>query len=578
MKTQKLFCARLLSLLTMTAIFLLGCGSGSSDNGSDTPTKTTDVERPAVTNLIEGWTHDVLYSNTCVSPTGMTAGEDGTMYINERCGYRILKLTTDGVISSWANTDLSMDGIVYQPNKKRLIGIVGNNLYEITPTATASVGSFSDSLPASAIIVDPRDDSLYAVAWEEEATIRLYDSNFTLIRTVQNVDYCLNMALDHTNDILYYTESAAQTVTSYNLSSGVSQVIRSQIGNGWNDENIGVAVDTSGTVYYASLTDGLYRYDVTSGLEERLMEIPLGVGSIYWWNTEGIILQTNVFAGTIVKMDPTKTEAELMEPNVNTHALVARSNGKIFYYSESQLYSLEDSIVSKIGSTLEDNPGSLALDHLDNLYISVGDRTIYLVDESTGIIEPKVILDDGNMIMRIEYDFLNNEMVVLSRVNSVPAGNNQDFDAGASSETVAIWRTSVVAGSTPRQLKRIDLEDSHDTAIMVDRRKGDIYFYNRIVNKLSKLNETSKTLETIYSNVVPENVTMVAGLNFFSPLNSFIITNNDMSMELWPMNGTGKQVFATIGCGMDSAQGYEDANGYYYAAHSGQIFRIRPDW
>ena len=180
-------------------------------------------------------------------------------------------------------------------------------------------------------------------------------------------------------------------------------------------------------VYYANHNDGLFKYNAESGLEERLMDIPLGVGSIYWWDAEGIVLQTNVFAGTIVKMDPNKTEAELMEPNVNTQAIVARSNGKVFLYSESQLYSLENGILSKIGSKLENNPGNLVLDHQDNLYISMGDRTVYSVDENTGIIEPAITLDDGNMIMRIEYDFLNNEMVVLSRFDPVPTGNNQDF-------------------------------------------------------------------------------------------------------------------------------------------------------
>ena len=112
---------------------------------------------------------------------------------------------------------------------------------------------------------------------------------------------------------------------------------------------------------------------------------------------------------------------------------------------------------------------------------------------------------------------------------------------------------------------------------MVDRQKGDIYFYNRTVNKLSKINEVSSSLETIFSNVLPANVNMVAGMNFFSPLNGFLITFNDNSIELWPVDGSVKRNFATISCGIDSAQGYEDANGYYYATHSGQIFRIRPE-
>ena len=142
MKNKKFIFARVSTLFFMTSICLFGCGTGSPESKPDIPDKKPDVQRPAITNPIEGWGHDVLYSNTCVSPTGMTPGEDGTMYINERCGNRILKLTTQGVFSNWANTDKSLDAIVYQPNRKRLIGIAGNKLYEINPNATTSVGRF----------------------------------------------------------------------------------------------------------------------------------------------------------------------------------------------------------------------------------------------------------------------------------------------------------------------------------------------------------------------------------------------------------------------------------------------------
>lgn len=526
------------------------------------------VENPAIGGLPEGWTHDVLYANVCSSPVGMTPGEQGIMYINDRCGSRILTLFPDGSFSEWTTTgDVGMDSIVYQQNARRLVGSSGSDLYEITPQATIRIGSLPDRLGASTMIAHPNTDHVYAVAWGADTAIRHFDKDFNLLDTVQAVDHCVNMALDSDNDLLYFTESVAQRVSALNLVSGAVEVIRESIGSGCIDENVGVAVDDTGSVYYSSMTDGLFRYDsrLPSGEgETRLMDIPLGIGSIFWWSTQKVILQTNVFAGTIFKMDPGKAEAEPMEPNVNTPAIAAASDGTVYLYTDNRLFKVVDGELVAIGPKLEGHFSSMAIDASDHLLVPI-DRWLYEVDLSDCSLKLHIEFEDGNYITRIEYDASHDEIVALTNYAAI-------------AESVAIWRVSAAAGSVPRLLKIITLEESDESYMAVNRQQGDIYFYNQRENELARLDEETGTLVTLFDQVDEPGQGVIGGLSFFSPLNGFIITYLDQGRYLLPIDGAEKIVFNTMVCGMDSSQGVEDSRGHYVATHAGRVYRIRPEY
>jgi len=68
-------------MFLLIAIFSSGCGGGGGGTTNTILTSDTKIpiktSRPPVKNLPAGWTQDVLYSNVCASPVGMTPGEGG---------------------------------------------------------------------------------------------------------------------------------------------------------------------------------------------------------------------------------------------------------------------------------------------------------------------------------------------------------------------------------------------------------------------------------------------------------------------------------------------------------------------
>lgn len=497
------------------------------------------------------------------------ADADGNMYLLDRGKKAVLQIEADGSFSKYAGIgDLQMDGIAYQPSSKRVLGNVGTDFYVITPQAITKTGTLSDNKGASSFIIDPRDNSILTVDWASAGSIRRYDSSLQFIEVIASTNYCLNISLDTQRNVLYYAETPPKTVTALDLSTKQAKIIRTDIGNGSGQENVGVTLGENGIVYYSAAWDGLFSYDPDSAKETKIMAIPegVGVGRIYWWSAGRTVLMTTALAGVIVKMDPTQSEAELMEPNVNTDAIVARKDGKVFFCQTRQLYMIENSSLVEIGT--KDDFGDLALDDDDILYMGVN-REITRIDASSGVRTPLVTFDVNHSVLRIEYDPINKEMVVLTGFNE--------------KEYFYIWRTALVQGSTPDSIISIlnPLPGSTHPSdqyidITVDRTTGIAYVLNKTEETISTLYK-SQGLSTIISNenIITPAMPNLAGFNYFSPLKGFILTYLEERSFL-PIGGSPISVFNKLASGMDALPGYEDSKGDFIGTHSGHIYRIRP--
>ncbi|HLD44778.1 MAG TPA: hypothetical protein VJC18_05030, partial [bacterium] len=455
-----------------------------------------------------------------------------------------------------------------------LVGVSGADVYSILPESIIKIESLSDNNGVDGIVVDSRDDSIYTSQWQDNSFIRHYDSAFNLIETVIAADYCLNMALDEDNNLLYYTDSVANTISSVNLVTDEVGIVRENIGNGAASNNIGVAVDDDGNLYYsnfyADLEDnkGLFKYNPSlpdGERETKIMDIAYGVGNIYWWSAGEVVIQTNVIVGSLIVMDEGQTEGEPLEHNVNTSALVATSAGVVYLYSADQmLKKVDDGEIQVIGDPLGSGVLTMALDHNDDLFLPI-DRFLHRVNLENGMTTQWLAFEDGNMIVRIEYDFKNNEMVVMTE--STLAGD----------EAISIWRTATELGSTPIRVAEIALEDNDFSAMVVDQETGKVYFYNRLLNELMFVDENDGSVETVLENVIEDDIEAPAGLNFLSSENSLLITYLDRGRYLLPLDGSGPSLFCEMAYGMDNQQGYVDGRGYYYGTNSGVIYRIRPE-
>jgi len=550
-------------------IMLLSISSGLWNCADKYIADPADIDSDtAVYGLPQGWTHDVIYANNVASPISM-ADADSNIYLLDRGKKAVLQINTDGSFSKYADIgDLQLDNIAYRSSDKCLLGNVGTDVYTITPRAVTKIGVFSDNKGASSFIIDPRDNSIFAVDWVSTGSINHYDSSFQFIEVIANTNYCLNMALDTQRNVLYYAETPPKTVTSLDLSTKQATIIRTNIGNGSGQENVGVTLGENGIVYYSAVWNGLFSYDPNTAQEIKIMDIPgdVGVGRIYWWSSSRTVLMTTALAGVIVKMDPTQSAAELMEPNVNTDAIVACKDGKIFFCQTEQLYAVENNTLTKIGT--KGDRGDLALDDDDNLYMGLYGQIVGVNTES-GIRTPLVTFNGSHNILRMEYDPINKEMVVLTEFNA--------------KEYFYIWRTSLTQGSTPYSLVAIlnPLPGSTHPCdqyidITVDRTTGTVYVLNKTEETISTLNK-SQGLSIIISNqdILTAEMPNLVGFNYFSPLQGFILTYLEERLFM-PLAGSPISGFNKIACGMDTQIGYEDANGHFIGTHSGYIYRIRP--
>jgi hypothetical protein len=525
----------------------------------------TDTNQTAVADLPQGWTQDVLYSNVCASPINMTAKSDGSMLINDRCDSRVLELLPDGDISEWANTgDVGMDTIVYQAQQMRLLGVSGSKVFVIEPGSLTDLGTFKNNEQPVALVSDPRNDHLYGVELGENKAIKEYDQDLNLIREIHQVSNCQNIALDPERDLLYFTESITGTVNSIDLRSGEVKNITSGLGEGFVDINIGVAVGDQGELYYSTLTDGLFRVTNTASGDpqiQKLMDVPFGVGSIYWWSAGKSILQTNVFAGTIVKFDVAKNNVELLEPNVNTTAIAMDSSGVVYFYSQQQLYRLDNGKIESLGSKLDTSVFSIAFDNHDNLYVPI-DRFLRKIDVKNGMLENYIEFDDGNIIKNVLYDGKHDEYVALADYDQLKNG-------------IAIWRVANQADARPRLVATIELDNPSDSFMAINRNTGSIYFYNQDWNAIFEVDEASSNLKLLISDIIEPGEMPLNGFSFFTPLNGFIITVLAEGRFFLPLDGGPMERFSSMACGMDNVQGIEDAHGDYLATQSGKIYLIR---
>ena len=186
----------------------------------------------AVKGLKTNWKEEMLYQHPLVYPAYLSLDDEGNTIIVSRGNNEIVKLLPGGSFLTYADiSSLSnVKSIGYQSGLKRLLITTGRD--ELFAFSNGELTILKKSgVPASSIAVNSVDDTFYTCSQARNSKIYHYDANGKRLSTIASgVDGAFQLALDETNNKLYYSETYAGRVTELDLSDKSKKIIATGVG------------------------------------------------------------------------------------------------------------------------------------------------------------------------------------------------------------------------------------------------------------------------------------------------------------------------------------------------------------
>ncbi|MGY5853753.1 MAG: hypothetical protein RTU92_09325, partial [Candidatus Thorarchaeota archaeon] len=337
----------------------------------------------ACRDLPPGWSSETVYQTKPLSPISLCENNDNDVLVLDREAHAILDLGLDGNVSPYLSTGaLFFNAIAFQPNADRVIAISGSAFYASGPESFGVIQEHTPDIAFSTCVVDPTDDSIYTANWSNGSTIYHFDSEGVLIAPVRTgIQGCTQLALDYTNNLLYFTETFPGRITRLNLTSNSTTVLTSGIAIPGTGEGIGIATYPLGDLYYyvaEGVDKGFWKYNGTAF--ENIMGSKLGIGPIVWSQKFDAVLCAAGFGACIVKYDPDASEPERLTPTVNTGSIIETSDGLLLLGIEKSLYQVELGVFDEFISNLPFSCSNLVLDSDENIYASLSNDSILILN------------------------------------------------------------------------------------------------------------------------------------------------------------------------------------------------------
>ncbi len=517
----------------------------------------------ACRDLPPGWSQETIYQPRPFSPISLCENTDSDVLILNREGHEIVELDLDESVSTYLSTGpVLFNAIAYQPNVGRIIALAESAFYASDVDSFAVVQEHPPDIAFSTLIVDPTDDSIYTANWSNGSTIYHFDSEGVLIAPVRTgIQGCTQLALDPTNNLLYFTETFPGRITRLNLTSNSTTVLTTGIAIPGTGEGIGIAVSPLGDLYYyvaEGVNRGFWRYNGTSF--ENIMGSKLGIGPITWSQKFDAVLCAAGFGACIVKYDPDELEPERLTPTVNTGSIIETSDGLLLLGIEKSLYQVELGVFDEFISNLPFSCSNLVLDSDENIYASLSNDSILILNvHRNGTYSKWFAGHIDGFPESLSFDSKNNMMVLLTT-----NGDPMHFD---------LWRIPV---DNPLDYSKVlTITNVTNGACTVDK-LGNIYIIERLSNIIYKIPDGSNEAQVLYTNVVEHAYLVGVRIVYSTGADGLILPRND-DLQVWPVDGSGSYLLAMNNVGIDNDGVFENANSELICTHSGQIFRLSYD-
>jgi len=541
----------LLFILFATPVFIFpSCFNASFLN--------EDEYNEACRNLQPGWTSDTIYQSKPLGPISICENGDNDVFILDKAAYEIVELELDGTVSTYLSTDnFSFNAIAYQPNADRIIALGESAFFDANSLEVVEEHPFG--IEFSTLVVDSNDDSIYTGHWANGSTIYHFDSNGVLLSTIRSgIQGCAQLALDSTNNLLYYSETFPGQITMLNLTSNSTIVLTSGIAIPGTGEGISITVSPVGELYYMvaeGIEKGFWKYNGTAF--ENIMGSKNGIGPIMWSHKFDSVLCAAGFGACIVNYDPSATEPERITPTVNSGAIIETSDGLLLLGIEKTIYQVESGVFSEFITNLDYPFGNLVVDGNENIYASLNnDSPIILSIYPNGTYSPWFSGHIDGSPASLTYDSKNDMLILLTA-----SGSPTRFD---------LWKISVTNPGDYFNVLSISNVTNGDCAADDE---GNIYLLERSSNILYKIPDGSNQTEVLHSNVVEHAFLVAVNIEYSSILDGVILARND-DLQVWPVSGANSYLLAENNVGIDNDGVFENTNNELVCTHSGQIFRL----
>ncbi|TFG19957.1 MAG: hypothetical protein EU530_04670 [Promethearchaeota archaeon] len=504
------------------------------------------------TNVRPGW--DVITIYEIPHPPGASCvGQDGDLFYADNLNHVIMRMDEFGTHTEYISTgSLNFNDIEYQPNSNRIIGVTDYGFYTITSIEIQLLNNYSYASTLSALSVDPTDDSFYCGSLFDGTAIFHYDANGNNLTTVlSDVQGCSQLILNNNQSILYYSESYLGYVSSLNLSSLETTLLRTDVGLPGTQEVIGIGVDDNDILYCMTADGnnrGFYQYD--SGTFDLLMASKAGMSRLTWFSKLHMFIAGASAGACLVGYDPDENQAQLLTAMVNTYSIAEAHDGKILYAYEDEIFQINESGPSQFADTTTNlTVSGLVIDKNDDIYglLSNDSACIYKInhDGSTNEWFTNIIFEYGKSL---QYDVKNDQLILLAddliqnqtNIYQIPIENPTTFT------------------------KLTTFENSTKTGCVVDN-SGNIYLYEASNNSLYKIPDGSIDREIITTNFVnftgiyTEDYEIVPPMGYSTIENGILIGRND-DLQIWLLDDAVRVPFAINVRGIDNSAIFQNTN------------------
>ncbi len=538
-------------LLTACLPFLVVATGAASESGG------------AVRNLKQGWTQELLYENSLVSPGSLTVTDAGDLLVLDAALMKVKRLALDGALPEYADLGALPNAplaIAYQEQHARLLVITDTGeLYEHSHGNLSPLGT--TALPARAVAVDSRDDSLYAAAPTDAGPfLNHYDSNGTYLSTITS-DFreISQLALDQTFNKLYYSEPFAGQIVEIDLNTNSSRVIADGIGIPGTPEAISVMLDGTGDLYFYTADQGLNKYE--TGAFRKVMDALSGAGPLTWAPLFGAFVQAHFAGGNIVSYDPLALEFAVLTQGLNAHAIVEMDSGVVLVCSEevgNNVLQIGEGGLAVFSEPLPSRCMALERDDHGRVYAGLENGEIVTV-AADGTTTAWGDVSSGTPLFTIHYDSQDSAIVAMTR------------DVG---ENVSrVWRTNLDNPTVTEQV--IELAGTAAIAGAVDD-QGNVYVLDWNSNAIYKIAGGSDPAVVLASNVLDSMAITGPGMEYLATEDALVVSTI-LSYELWPIVAPSKSLLAENNGGVDNFSINETDDYGLICIHSGRVFRLSPD-
>lgn len=519
---------------------------------------------PALKNLPAGWTVETIYEKS-VTPTSICVDGNGDLLMLDSLTGEISKLEPTGNISVYASTgDLELNVITFQPNENRLLGINSNTgkLYAYVGGVFSLINTFDPDKPvAISPEVDPTDDSFYGGSDGVGSKICHFNATGHFIQEiVTNVQGLGQIALNKSQNILYYSEAFTGNIYRVNLTDLSSTLLATGLGIPSIGEPPVICIDDNKTLYSlhknGTTNQGLYKLVGDSFV---YLDLPdkFGWGALHWAPKFQSILLAASAGGCIAGYNLTRHTIERLTDVVNSPAIVENEDGVILLYVDRKIFKLTDSGLINITDTLPFEITQFALDAANNIYAGISNDTLTILriylngSYSSWFSEPI-----HESLQSICFDSKFNTLVVVASNSTAnyTAAYRISIDNPALYEPLLI---PTITGSVPRGT--------------VDN-NGTVYIYENQVNVIYKIPSWTTVPEIIFTEVHYKDPFFF--IQYCSVVNGIICGWND-GLRMFPLTGGTYYSFAESDTGIDFMSLFETRNQEYIGTHTRQIYRLR---